>query len=96
MKWLHEMVGSHQKGIVTQRTSEEKAALLFLEDTFTDQSQEMLDYYKMQLLDYCQKREYQVLVVLDVTSSNIPCVNILRWRVLPQLSVFNLGNLISL
>ena len=71
MKWLHEMAGPHQKGIVTQRTSEEKAALLFLEDTFTDQSQEMLDYYRMQLLDYCQKREYQVLVVL---------VNILRWR----------------
>ena len=81
MKWLHEMVGSHQKGIVTQRTPEEKAALLFLEDTFTDQSQEMLDYYKMQLLDYCQKREYQVLVVLDVTSSNIPCGNLARRKI---------------
>ena len=81
MKWLHEMVGSHQKGIVTQRTSEKKAALLFLEDTFTDQSQEMLDYYRMQLLEYCQKREYQVLVVLDVTSSNIPCGNLARRKI---------------
>lgn len=78
---LREMAGSHQNGIVTQRTAEEKAALLFLEDTFTDQSQEMLDRYRVQLLDYCQKREYQVLVVFDVTSNNIPCGNLARRKI---------------
>lgn len=54
----------------------EKPALIFCESGYLQNSEKMIGDYRERLFDYCQKRGFQVLVLLEVNSSNILCQNL--------------------
>lgn len=54
----------------------EKPALIFCESGYLQNSEKKIGDYRERLFDYCQKRGFQVLVLLEVNSSNILCQNL--------------------
>mgnify|MGYP005754675177 FL=1 len=54
----------------------EKPALIFFESGYLQNSEKMIGDYRERLFDYCQKRGLQVLVLLEVNSSNKLCQNL--------------------
>lgn len=60
----------------------EKPTLIFCDSEYLQNSEKMMEDYRARLFDCCQKRGFQVLVLLEVNSSNTPCQNLAIKKVL--------------
>ena len=60
----------------------EKPTLIFCDSEYLQNSEKMMEDYRARLFDCCQKRGLQVLVLLEVNSSNTPCQNLAIKKVL--------------
>ena len=54
----------------------ENPTLIFCDSEYLQNSEKMMEDYRARLFDCCQKRGFQVLVLLEVNSSNTPCQNL--------------------
>ena len=59
-----------------------KATLILGDSGYLQSSEKMMEDYRTRLFDCCQKRGFQVLVLLEVNSSNKPCQNLAIKKVL--------------
>lgn len=59
-----------------------KPTLIFGDSGYLQSSEKMMGDYRERLFDYCQKRGFQVLVILEVNSSNKSCQNLAAKKVL--------------
>lgn len=62
-----------------------KATLILGDSGYLQSSEKMMEDYRERLFDYCQKRGFQVLVLLEVNSSNKSCQNLATKKVVLQL-----------
>lgn len=60
----------------------ENPTLIFCDSEYLQNSEKMMEDYRARLFDCCQKRGFQVLVLLEVNSSNTPCQNLAIKKVL--------------
>lgn len=59
-----------------------KTTLIFCDSGYLQRAEKIMEDYRTQLFDYCQKRGFQVLVLLEVNSSNKSCQNLAAKKVL--------------
>lgn len=59
-----------------------KATLILGDSGYLQSSEKMMEDYRERLFDYCQKRGFQVLVLLEVNRSNKSCQNLAAKKVL--------------
>ena len=52
-----------------------KTTLIFCDSGYLQRAEKIMEDYRTQLFDYCQKRGFQVLVLLEVNSFNKSCQN---------------------
>lgn len=57
-------------------------ALIFGDSVYLQSSEKMMKGYRTRLFDYCNKRGFQVLVLLEVNNSNKSCENLAIIKVL--------------
>ena len=59
-----------------------KPALIFCDSGYLQRPERMIEDHSTRLFDNCQKRGFQVLVLLEVNSSNKSCQNLAAKKVL--------------